>query len=136
MSPETPSIPLPDELRPRDGRFGSGPSKVRTEAVQRLADVAPTYMGTSHRQQGVRSVVGRVRDGLRQLFSLPDDYEVLLGNGATTAFWDALSFGMIERKSQHLAFGEFSSKFADVVAAAPHLDAPEVIPSDYGTHPD
>jgi phosphoserine aminotransferase len=131
-----PDIVLPPELRPADGRFGSGPSKVRPEAVARLSDAARGYLGTSHRREGVRSVVRRARAGLRELFSLPDGYEVLLGNGGTTSFWDSASFCLIERRSQHLSFGEFSSKFAAVVTAAPHLDAPEVIESAVGTHPE
>ncbi|MGZ8764748.1 MAG: phosphoserine transaminase [Acidimicrobiia bacterium] len=128
-------IVLPPEFLPSDGRFGSGPSKVRTEAVDALLAVAPTYMGTSHRRDGVRSVVRRARDGLRALFALPDDYEVLLGNGGSTSFWDAAAFGLIERKSQHLSFGEFGSKFAAVTAAAPDLENPDVIESPAGTHP-
>ena len=129
-------IVLPPELRPSDGRFGSGPSKVRNEAVAALAAAAPQYLGTSHRRETVRSVVRRARTGLAALFALPDGYEVLLGNGGTTAFWDAAAFGLIERHSQHLSFGEFSSKFAAVVQGAPHLDAPEVIESPAGTHPE
>jgi phosphoserine aminotransferase len=126
---------VPDHLRPSDGRFGCGPSKVRPEAVAALAAAAPTYLGTSHRQAGVRSMVRRLRDGLRALFSLPPDYEVLVGNGGTTVFWDAATFGLIERRSQHLDFGEFSSKFAAAVHAVPFLEAPEVIASSPGTHP-
>jgi phosphoserine aminotransferase len=132
----TPDIHLPPELRPVDGRFGSGPSKVRSEAVAALAAAAPTYLGTSHRQAGVRSMVHRLRQGLTELFSLPDGYEVVLGNGGPTAFWDAAVFGLIERRSQHLSFGEFSSKFAAVVAAAPHLEDPQIIESAPGTHPE
>jgi phosphoserine aminotransferase len=128
-------IVLPPELLPADGRFGSGPSKVRTEAVEALVGVAPTYLGTSHRREGVRSVVRRTRDGLRDLFTLPGDYEVLLGNGGSTTFWDAAAFGLVEARSQHLSFGEFGAKFAGVTAAAPHLSAPEVIESPAGTHP-
>jgi phosphoserine aminotransferase len=131
-----PDIRIPADLLPSDGRFGSGPSKVRPEAVEALARVSTTYLGTSHRQAGVRSVVGRLRAGLRELFSLPDGYEVLLGNGGTTVFWDAATFGLIDRKSQHLSFGEVSSKFAAAAAAAPHLDDPEVISSATGTHPE
>ncbi len=129
-------IILPPELLPGDGRFGSGPSKVRPEAVQRLAAIADTYLGTSHRKAGVRDVVHRVREGLTTLFSLPDGYEVLLGNGGTTSFWDAAAFGLIEHRSEHLSFGEFSSKFAAVTRAAPHLEDPLVIESETGTHPD
>jgi phosphoserine aminotransferase len=131
-----PDIRLPADLRPSDGRFGSGPSKVRTEAVAALAKAAPAYLGTSHRQEGVRSVVRRLRAGLHELFSLPAGYEVLLGNGGTTAFWDAAAFGLVQRRSQHLTFGEFSSKFAAVVAGAPFLEPPDVIASEPGTHPD
>jgi phosphoserine aminotransferase len=136
MSAATPDIALPPDLKPSDGRFGSGPSKVRPEAVARLAEVAGTWMGTSHRQAPVRSVVGRIRSGLHQLFSLPDGWEVVLGNGGTTVFWDAATFGLVQQRSQHLSFGEFSSKFAAAVAAAPHLDDPEVVESAPGTHPD
>ncbi|HEY3942604.1 MAG TPA: phosphoserine transaminase [Acidimicrobiales bacterium] len=132
---DTPDIKIPTDLLPADGRFGSGPSKVRPEQVAGLAAVGGTYLGTSHRQSTVRNVVGRVRDGLRELFALPDGYEVLLGNGGTTSFWDAATFGLIERTSQHLSFGEFSSKFAACAAAAPHLGDPEIIESPAGTHP-
>ena len=137
MAPDAePEIELPPELRPTDGRFGSGPSKVRQEAVAALAAAAPTYLGTSHRQAPVKSVVRRLRQGLTSLLSLPDGYEVVLGNGGTTAFWDAAAFGLVEHRAQHLSFGEFSSKFAAVTAAAPFLDAPQVIESAPGTHPE
>jgi phosphoserine aminotransferase len=126
---------LPPELLPTDGRFGSGPSKVRVAAVQALAARAEDYLGTSHRQATVKSVVGRVRRGLADLFALPDGYEILLGNGGTTSFWDAATFGLVERRSQHLVCGEFSSKFATATATAPHLADPEVIESPPGTHP-
>jgi phosphoserine aminotransferase len=132
---ETPDITIPAHLLPHDGRFGSGPSKVRPEAVAALAEAAGTYLGTSHRQKTVKSVVGSLRDGLSHLFSLPDGYEVVLGNGGTTCFWDAATFGLIEHKSQHLSFGEFSSKFATAAADAPHLGDPEIIASEVGTHP-
>ena len=125
-------IVIPSELRPADGRFGSGPSLVRDEAVAALADMAHGYMGTSHRRDGVRSVVRRIREGLQSLFSLPDGYEVVLGNGGSTSFWDAASFGLIEQRSSHLALGEFSSKFASVAKNAPHLDAPEVVETPPG----
>ena len=131
----TPSIKLPSDLLPRDGRFGSGPSKVRAEQVSGLVDVATTFLGTSHRQAPVKSVVRRVREGMADLFSLPDGYEVVLGNGGTTAFWDAATFGLIEAQSQHLSFGEFSAKFAAAAKAAPHLKDPQVIESEPGTHP-
>jgi len=135
--PEDPAaLRLPDELIPADGRFGSGPSKVRDEAMARLSDSAHGYLGTSHRRPGVKTVVHRAREGLRALYSLPDGYEILLGNGGTTAFWDAAAFGLIDRRSQHLSFGEFSAKFAAVTAAAPFLDDPDVIESAPGTHPE
>src|SRR5215207_623031 len=127
---------LPGELRPGDGRFGSGPSKVRQEAVTALAEAAPTFLGTSHRQAPVRSVVGRIRAGLAELFDLPAGYEVALGNGGSTLFWDLASFSLIERRSQHLVFGEFSAKFAAAVTAAPFLDEPQVIASPFGSHPE
>jgi phosphoserine aminotransferase len=136
MAADPSNIVLPSNLRPSDGRFGSGPSKVRPEAVARLAEAAPTYLGTSHRRDGVRSVVHRIKQGLRDLYALPSGYEVLLGNGGTTAFWDAAVFGLIERQSEHLTFGEFSSKFAAVAAGAPHLEEPVVVDSPPGTHPE
>ena len=123
-------------MRPADGRFGSGPSKVRAGQVAALASSGARYLGTSHRQAPVRSLVGRIRAGLAGLFALPDDYAVVLGNGGTTAFWDAAAFGLIRARSQHLAFGEFSAKFAGVVAGAPWLDTPAVIESAPGTHPE
>jgi phosphoserine aminotransferase len=128
-------IELPANLRPRDGRFGSGPSKVRDEAVAALSDAAPAFLGTSHRKEGVRSVVGRIRGGLADLFSLPDGYEVLLGNGGSTLFWDAAVFGLISRRSTHIVIGEFSSKFAAAARAAPHLDEPQVCETDPGLKP-
>jgi phosphoserine aminotransferase len=131
----TPDLRIPGELLPGDGRFGSGPSKVRPEQVAGLVDAAGTYLGTSHRQRPVKAVVGRVRAGMRDLFSLPDGYEVVLGNGGTTCFWDSATFGLIEARSQHLAFGEFSSKFAAAAMSAPHLKDPRVIESPPGTHP-
>ncbi|CAN5430840.1 MAG: phosphoserine transaminase [Acidimicrobiia bacterium] len=133
--PDIPAITLPDDLVPTDGRFGSGPSKVDTDALAALAATGTGYMGTSHRQATVRSVVGRVRSGLTALYRLPDGYEVVLGVGGATAFWDCAAFGLIERRSQHLVFGEFSAKFAAVTKAAPHLDDPETISSEPGTHP-
>jgi phosphoserine aminotransferase len=134
-SSDNPQITIPANLLPADGRFGSGPSKVRPENVEALAAAADHFLGTSHRQKTVKSVVGSLREGLRDLFSLPDGYEVMLGNGGTTCFWDAATFCLIEKKSQHLSFGEFSSKFATAASDAPHLDDPEVIASDVGTHP-
>jgi phosphoserine aminotransferase len=132
---EPADIRLPHELLPGDGRFGSGPSKVRVEALTALAATGAGYLGTSHRQAGVRAVVGRVRAGLTQLFSLPDGYEVVLGNGGSTAFWDAAAFGLVERRAEHLVCGEFSAKFAAVTRDAPFLDDPLVIESEPGTHP-
>jgi phosphoserine aminotransferase len=129
------TIVLPAELRPGDGRFGSGPSKVRPEATAALAHAGATWLGTSHRRDEVRSVVRGIREGLATLFALPDGYEVLLGNGGSTAFWDAAAFALVERRAQHLVFGEFSSKFAAVTAAAPFLDDPDVVESEPGTHP-
>src|SRR6478752_3328490 len=132
----TPEISIPADLLPGDGRFGSGPSKVRPEAVEALAKSGEDYLGTSHRQAAVRFTVSALRNGLAELLALPDGYEILLGNGGTTAFWDAAALGLIDRRSQHLSFGEFSAKFAAGVAAAPFLDAPEVIESAPGTHPE
>ncbi len=128
-------ITLPAELLPTDGRFGCGPSKVRPEALAALADTGRALMGTSHRQAPVRSVVRRLRDGLSDLFRLPDGYEVVLGNGGSTAFWDAAAFGLIRQKSQHAVLGEFSSKFASVTKGAPFLDAPTVLSADPGSAP-
>ncbi|MHB8681675.1 MAG: phosphoserine transaminase [Acidimicrobiales bacterium] len=135
-TPKPPPISIPEALKPRDGRFGSGPSKVRPEQVAALSAAATTYLGTSHRQAPVRSVVGRLRGGLRQLLSLPDGYEIVLGNGGTTTFWDIATFCLVDRRSQHLTFGEFSSKFAAAVRNAPQLDEPDVIDSPPGTHPE
>lgn len=128
-------ITIPDSLKPKDGRFGCGPSKVRADALTSLTSEAASIIGTSHRQKNVKDVVGRVRSGLKELFSLPDGYEVVLGNGGSTAFWDIATFGQIEKKSQHLSFGEFSSKFASAAKAAPFLDDPSVIKSEPGSHP-
>jgi len=134
--PDTPDIEIPDALKPSDGRFGCGPSKVRPEQIAALVELSTTYFGTSHRQAPVKSMVGRVRSGLGQLFTLPDGYEVVLGNGGTTCFWDAATFQLIERRSEHLSFGEFSSKFAAAAKAAPHLDDPVVVESPAGSHPE
>ncbi|HEY1825862.1 MAG TPA: phosphoserine transaminase [Acidimicrobiales bacterium] len=132
-SPDFPQIPA--ALKPRDGRFGSGPSKIRTAQIDALAADASRYLGTSHRQATVKNKVGEIREGLSSLFSLPEGYEVLLGNGGTTCFWDAATFHLIDQKSQHLSFGEFSSKFAAAAKHAPHIKEPSVITSDVGTHP-
>jgi phosphoserine aminotransferase len=132
----TAPITLPTDLLPTDGRFGCGPSKVRPEQLQSLVDTGASVFGTSHRQAPVKNVVGSIRAGLADLFSLPDGYEVVLSNGGTTAFWDAAAFGLIKRRSLHLTYGEFSSKFATVAKKAPFLDAPAVISTDPGTAPD
>ncbi|MFI1842470.1 phosphoserine transaminase [Streptomyces microflavus] len=129
-------IQIPADIKPADGRFGAGPSKVRTEALDALAATGTSLLGTSHRQAPVKNLVGEVRDGVRSLFSLPEGYEVILGNGGSTAFWDIATHGLIETKSQHLNFGEFSSKFAKAAKLAPWLSDPTVIASDPGTHPD
>ena len=129
-------IQIPADIKPTDGRFGSGPSKVRTEALSALAGTGSSLLGTSHRQAPVKNLVGRVREGVRDLFQLPEGYEVVLGNGGTTAFWDIATHGLIEARSQHLSFGEFSSKFAKAAKAAPWLAEPSVIASDPGSHPE
>ncbi len=136
MTTDTQSISIPSDLLPADGRFGSGPSRVRQSTLDSLASSGASFMGTSHRRLTVRDVVGRLRDGLTHMYDLPDGYEVVLGNGGATAFWDAAGFGLIDRASQHLSFGEFSSKFAKAVAGAPHLEEPMVIAVDPGGHPD
>jgi phosphoserine aminotransferase len=128
-----PAITVPAHLLPVDGRFGCGPSKVRPEAVAALAAAGSSYLGTSHRQDTVKNMVGRLRSGLGEFFSLPDGYEVALGNGGSTAFWDIATFGLIDKRSQHTVCGEFSSKFAEAAAAAPHLDAPSVIEAPAGS---
>ena len=128
-------IKIPDSIKPTDGRFGCGPSKIRPEALAALAASGTSVLGTSHRQKPVKNVVGRVRTGLTSLFNLPEGYEVVLGNGGSTAFWDIATFGLIEKKSQHLSFGEFSSKFASAAKEAPFLDDPSVIKSEPGSHP-
>ncbi|MGZ4595257.1 MAG: phosphoserine transaminase, partial [Actinomycetes bacterium] len=128
-------IVIPDHLKPADGRFGSGPSKVRPEALAALAATGTSYLGTSHRQKTVKDVVRRVRTGLADLFALPDGYEVVLGNGGTTAFWDIATLNLVESRAQHLVFGEFSSKFAAATKAAPFLDDPSVVSAEPGTHP-
>ena len=132
----TDAITIPAELLPADGRFGAGPSKIQTSHLDALAATGASLMGTSHRQAPVRNTVGRVRDGLATFFDLPEGYEVVLGNGGATAFWDIATFGLIRNKSQHLAFGEFSSKFAKAAADAPWLEAPSVIKSDPGSLPE
>jgi phosphoserine aminotransferase len=131
-----PALVIPAELRPADGRFGCGPSRVRPEALARLAGEGAAVMGTSHRQQPVKALVADIRAGLRELFAMPDGYEVALGNGGATAFWDAAAFGLVERRALHLTYGEFSSKFAAVTTGAPFLEDPIVVSSDPGEAPD
>ncbi|HEX3546705.1 MAG TPA: phosphoserine transaminase [Mycobacterium sp.] len=127
-------LTIPADLKPSDGRFGCGPSKVRPEQLQALA-AAGDLLGTSHRQAPVKNLVGRVRDGLRQLFSLPDGYQVILGNGGSTAFWDAATFGLIDKRSLHLTYGEFSSKFASAVSNNPFVGDPIIVKADPGSAP-
>ena len=135
VSADPATITIPADLLPSDGRFGCGPSKVRPEQVDAVVAARSTVLGTSHRQPAVKNLVGSVRAGLTELFSLPDGWEIVLGNGGSTVFWDVATFGLIRDRSQHLVFGEFSSKFADAAAAAPHLGEPTVISSTPGSHP-
>jgi phosphoserine aminotransferase len=129
------SARIPDELKPADGRFGSGPSRVRPEALARLAERAD-LIGTSHRQAPVRELVARVRSGVAELLRMPEGYEVVLGNGGTTAFWDAAATCLVRKRALHLSYGEFSSKFAKATAAAPFLDDPIVIEAEPGDAPE
>lgn len=126
---------LPSEFIPGDGRFGCGPSKVRPEQIQAIVDGSASVIGTSHRQPAVKNVVGSIREGLSDLFSLPEGYEIILSLGGATAFWDAATFGLIEKKSGHLSFGEFSSKFAKASKLAPWLDEPEIVIAETGDSP-
>src|SRR5580700_7705019 len=126
---------IPAGLKPKDGRFGSGPTKIRPEQLAALAGSGAAYLGTSHRQPPVRSLVQRIRSGLAELFSLPADYTVALGVGGTSAFWEMAAFGLIREHSQHLSFGEFSAKFATVASRAPWLSEPTVVESAPGSHP-
>lgn len=128
-----PEIVIPADICPTDGRFGSGPSKIPASALSRLADTGTSLMGTSHRQAPVRALVGEVREQLAALFSVPDGYEVVLGLGGATAFWDIATFGLIRERSQHLEYGEFSAKFARAASRAPHLAEPTVISVPPGT---
>jgi phosphoserine aminotransferase len=132
----TDAITIPDSIKPLDGRFGAGPSKVRTQALDALAATGSSLMGTSHRQAPVKNLVGRVRQGVSDLFTLPEGYEVVLGNGGATAFWDIATFGLIRERSQHLSFGEFSSKFAKAAKQAPFLGDPTVIEAATGSRPE
>ncbi len=129
-------LTIPDSLKPADGRFGCGPSKVRPEQLQALVDKGAALFGTSHRQAPVKDLVGRVRDGLRELFAVPDGYEVVLGNGGSTAFWDAAAFGLVDQRSLHLTYGEFSAKFASAVAKNPFVGDPIVVKADPGSAPE
>ena len=126
---------IPTELLPQDGRFGCGPSKVRPEQLEAVMARMTSVMGTSHRQAPVKNIVGSVREGLTSLFNLPAGWEIVMGNGGSTVFWDVATFGLIRERSHHLVFGEFSSKFAEASAAAPHLADPIIVSSDSGTHP-
>ncbi|MDY3049631.1 MAG: phosphoserine transaminase [Rothia sp. (in: high G+C Gram-positive bacteria)] len=126
---------IPTDLLPKDGRFGAGPSKVRPEQVAAVQAAAGNLLGTSHRQAPVKNLVGEIREGLTQFYSAPDGYEVILGNGGATAFWDAATFGLVKQKAQHLTFGEFGSKFASATQAAPFLADSSVISSPAGTRP-
>jgi len=128
-------LSIPADLKPADGRFGCGPSKVRPEQLSALSTTAAGLFGTSHRQAPVKNLVGRVRDGLRELFSVPDGYQVILGNGGATAFWDAAAFGLIDKRSLHLTYGEFSAKFAAAVAANPFVGDPIVVKAEAGSAP-
>ncbi len=128
-------IIIPSQIKPADGRFGCGPSKIRPQSLGVLASSGHLILGTSHRQKPVKNVVKRIREGLHALLNLPDGYEVILGNGGSTAFWDIATFGLIQERSQHLVFGEFSSKFASAAKEAPFISEPTVIKSEPGTHP-
>ncbi|MEB3070206.1 phosphoserine transaminase [[Mycobacterium] vasticus] len=129
-------LTIPDSLKPADGRFGCGPSKIRPEQLNALVTTAAPLFGTSHRQAPVKDLVGRVRSGLRELFSVPDGYEVVLGNGGSTAFWDAAAFGLVDKRSLHLTYGEFSAKFASAVAKNPFVGDPIIIKADPGSAPE
>ncbi len=135
MAPQSTDTRIPAELMPADGRFGCGPSKVRPEALAGLAERAE-LMGTSHRQAPVRDLVASVRGGLGELFSLPDGYEVALGNGGTTAFWEAATAWLVRERSLHLSYGEFSQKFAKATAAAPFLADPILVEAEPGDAPE
>jgi len=129
------TIRIPDEIKPADGRFGCGPSKVRPAAVEALSEVATSYLGTSHRQRTVRDEVARLRRGIAEFFALPDGYEVILGNGGTTAFWEVATFGLVRDRAQFASFGEFGAKFAKAVRDAPFLGEPTVHKAEPGSAP-
>jgi phosphoserine aminotransferase len=132
---DTANVTIPAELLPLDGRFGCGPSKVRPAQIDYLVSVGRTVLGTSHRQAPVRNLVGQVREGLADLFTLPEGYEIILGNGGSTAFWDIAAFGLVREHAQHLAFGEFSAKFGSVTQKAPFLGDSTIIKGEPGTLP-
>jgi len=130
-----PTLTIPESLRPSDGRFGCGPSKIRDAQLRRLVSDGAAVLGTSHRQAPVKSLVARVRAGLRELFALPEGYEVVLGNGGASAFWDAAACGIVDRRALHLTYGEFSSKFASVTAGAPFLEDSIIVEAPAGSAP-
>ena len=134
-SADAAGITIPNELLPSDGRFGCGPSKIRPEQALALAKANTNLLGSSHRQAPVKHLVGSVRAGLADLFELPEGWEIVLGNGGSTMFWDVATFGLVRERSEHYVFGEFSSKFAEAAAAAPHIGQPTIIRSDPGDHP-
>src|SRR5438270_4513636 len=136
MSQTSAVLQIPAELKPADGRFGSGPARIRPEQLERLAQTGASLMGTSHRQKPVKEVVGRVRSGLRELFALPDEYQVALGNGGTTAFWDAATCCLVREQALHLAYGEFSAKFANCTRSAQFLRDPMMIEAAPGDAPE
>ncbi|HIW47056.1 MAG TPA: phosphoserine transaminase [Candidatus Yaniella excrementigallinarum] len=131
----TPAIEVPERLKPADGRFGAGPSKVSPQLSQAVAEAGSELLGTSHRQAPVRTLVASVQDGIATLFDAPEDYRVVLGVGGATAFWDIASFGLVRNKAQHLSFGEFGSKFAKATNNAPFLDDSVILQADPGTRP-
>ena len=133
---QTTHVEIPDDLKPSDGRFGSGPSRVRPAQLEHLAGAGSAIMGTSHRQQPVKQLVGQIREGIGELFALPEGYEVMLGNGGTTAFWDAAACGLVTERALHLAYGEFSSKFASCTREAPFLADPIVVQAPAGDAPE
>jgi phosphoserine aminotransferase len=128
-------LTIPEAIKPTDGRFGSGPSKVRPAQLTALSTTAAALFGTSHRQAPVKDLVGRVRSGVQEFFAVPDGYEVILGNGGSTAFWDAAAFGLIDKRSLHLTYGEFSAKFASAVAKNPFVGDPIIVKADPGSAP-
>ncbi len=136
MTAPRPDLTIPVDLRPVDGRFGCGPSKVRPEQLAALAGPGAALLGTSHRQKPVKSLVGRVRAGLAELFTLPEGYQVVLGNGGSTAFWDAAAFGLVRERALHLTYGEFSAKFAESTRGAPFLADPVIVKAEPGSAPE